>query len=648
MRTTSVVVVSVWGLLAATALSPAEATSVGDGATGETGSPARVTVIQRAEDEATRPPGPNPYLALLPDATTADYAAWAAFMDSQSTARAALRESTVTTPEEGRRHPHEPLVVKEREPDGTRGGNDTIGTAEPVRTFGTGRHEHSAAQVLGSLTSPGGEEAVLPPSTEDDGSIPLARDTGVGDTAVRIMTSGTIGDGPHGTAGTGTGDFDVYGLSGLAGHQLTVDVDTPAGELNPVVLLFTSSGELVGYNDDAEDGLDSLLSYTVPADGRYYAFVTGSPTYPMDPFDSGSGDGAASEGAYDVAIWQVELDTDVFAVDLEEGDVLGLSASGSAAALDVLEPDGTLVHGSSQDFSFIYPVESPLPGGGNAVNDHVADVEGWHFIAVRGTDGAYEVTTEVYRPGLEGQRREQTLFLDFDGARVNTASWGGPGVRQLSGLRSFLGSWGLTEADYEPLVREIVAGVRESVQRDLRRSGLNDDFEIRIRNSLEHRDPFGQDNVSRVVIGGTIAESGVETIGIARSIDPGNFDQEETALVLLDVLSSDPEAFGDASLNHYLRPQSDRVAFIGQAVANVASHEAGHLFGNWHVEQFNDVLNLMDQGGNWPLLYGAGPDGVGGTADDWDVDFGEDVFVPNEGFTGIEDTRSRVAMVVTD
>ena len=36
----------------------------------------------------------------------------------------------------------------------------------------------------------------------------------------------------------------------------------------------------------------------------------------------------------------------------------------------------------------------------------------------------------------------------------------------------------------------------------------------------------------------------------------------------------------------------------------------------------------MDQGGNFPLLFGVGPDGVGGTADDADVDFGEDVFNP--------------------
>jgi hypothetical protein len=64
---------------------------------------------------------------------------------------------------------------------------------------------------------------------------------------------------------------------------------------------------------------------------------------------------------------------------------------------------------------------------------------------------------------------------------------------------------------------------------------------------------------------------------------------------------------------------------------------------NWHVDQYNDVLNLMDQGGNPALLFGVGPDGIGGTADDWDVDFGQDTLNPNEGFTGLENTAARTA-----
>ena len=164
-----------------------------------------------------------------------------------------------------------------------------------------------------------------------------------------------------------------------------------------------------------------------------------------------------------------------------------------------------------------------------------------------------------------------------------------------------------------------------------------------ILNSADHPDPFGTDNVSRLIVGGTIAESGIPTIGIAQSIDPGNFGHEESALILLDILSAPAGEFGDPSANTYITAQSDVVAFVGQVLGNIVAHEAGHYLGSWHVDQFNDAANLMDQGGNFPVLYAVGPDGVGGTADDTDVDYGEDTLNPNEGFVGTEDTLTRTA-----
>jgi hypothetical protein len=90
------------------------------------------------------------------------------------------------------------------------------------------------------------------------------------------------------------------------------------------------------------------------------------------------------------------------------------------------------------------------------------------------------------------------------------------------------------------------------------------------------------------------------------------------------------------------------VRFVGTAVGNVTSHEIGHLIGSFHVDQFNPVLNLMDQGGNFPLLYGVGRDRVGGTADDPDVDFGVDTYNPSEGFAGLEDTLNVSAWGLSD
>ena len=120
--------------------------------------------------------------------------------------------------------------------------------------------------------------------------------------------------------------------------------------------------------------------------------------------------------------------------------------TGAAARLAIHDPSAPMCTGRPRT-----PAPStrraPLPGGGNAVTEHVADQTGWHYVAVATGDGDYDVTVEVYRPRLETDRPVQTIFLDFDGPRLNTTIFGGPGVRTLSPLRAFLGRWGLTNAN---------------------------------------------------------------------------------------------------------------------------------------------------------------------------------------------------------
>jgi hypothetical protein len=301
--------------------------------------------------------------------------------------------------------------------------------------------------------------------------------------------------------------------------------------------------------------------------------------------------------------------------------------------------------GSQQDATFIYPGNSPLPGGGRATLDHVARANGRYALMVTGAgSGAYDVTVEALRPEEHQEKNAvQTLFVDFDGGFVNTGPLGGFGVVNMSPLASFLPRWGLTPADEDALIDVILATVQENLNSDLAQQGGNPRFAVRVRNSRDNADTFGQTNVSRLVVGGTIAETGIDTIGISQSIDPGNFGHEETALILLDILGDPAGPPGDPSLNTYITPASDRIAFIGHAIGNIVSHEAGHFLGSFHVDQFDAQANLMDQGGNFPLLYGVGPDGVGGTADDPDVDYGDDAFNPGEGFTGTEETLIRTA-----
>jgi hypothetical protein len=579
--------------------------------------------------------GANPCLSTVVDPTTVDWAYWRAVVEAAGQERARQRVAAAA-----------PLVYQEQEPDTVQGENDTQATAEYVAGFGTSRRSSPAAQLLGTLAA-----STLTPtpvaSTEDDGSIPLANPTGLGPGPEITTTSAQIGDGPHGRAGTGSGDFDFFELTGIsAGQTLVATTTTPGSSLDTIVVLWDASGELIAARDDIDFPLntDSRLAFRFPAAGDYFLMVTGYFSLPDDPFDSASGSGAASEGTYGLDIGLDTLDTDVYSFDLRAGDVLGTTVTGAATSLEALEPDGQHAMGSTQDASGIYPVQSPLPGGGNATLDHVAPADGRYALVVSGGVGDYQVTLEAYRPEDRQERNEvQTLYVDFDGARINTAIFGGPGVADLSPLAAFLGRWGLTAADEEALVDAVLASVEENVRDDLRAAGVNDRFKVRIRNSRDHVPEFGQPNVSQLIVGRTIAESGISTIGIAQSIDPGNFGHEESALILLDVLSNPAGMFGNPSLNTYITPASDRIAFIGRAIGNVVAHEAGHYLRNFHVDQYDGAPNIMDQGGNFPVMYAVGPDGIGGTAGDIDVDFGENAFNPFEGFTGIEDTLVRTA-----
>src|SRR5262245_17288677 len=199
------------------------------------------------------------------------------------------------------------VPVTEAEPPGTLGLNNTLATAEFLPGFGTGAGEYSGADISGFTTSPTRTVA----SAEDDGSIPLANPTG-------LVTSGTdavvvtahIGDGPHGSVGTGAGDYDHYRFAARADQLLTADTVAAliGSSLDTVIGLYDSSGTLLASNDDAFDNAsghttDSLLFFLIPADDNYslVVFDKGS-GFQADPFDPASGGGAASEGDYQLTI----------------------------------------------------------------------------------------------------------------------------------------------------------------------------------------------------------------------------------------------------------------------------------------------------------------------------------------------------------
>lgn len=370
----------------------------------------------------------------------------------------------------------------------------------------------------------------------------------------------------------------------------------------------------------------------------------------------GLGFDPGEDSEYDVSGSLTAGDLDFFSFDLLPGDVLGANRVGTGGSLlQLLDPAGVLLIGSAVDNTFIYPVASPLPGGGGRALAWVVDAPGTYAFRVSGTAAAYTVQLRLFRPGLQDEvlGTHQTLFVDFDGALINAQAIFGTGNpnANLSPLSAFLAGWGLTAADEDAVIDAILAVVAENIDDDVAALGANGDFEatgihgqfdVEILNSRDHPDPFGQPNVSRLIVGGTIAQLGISTIGIAESIDPGNYEAGETAVILLDLLSA--PAPNPNSLNTIPRaPGVPILDLIGVGVGNITAHEAGHYIGNWHTNRLNAFPCIMDSGGSMANITGLGPDGIFGTADDIDVDFINDQFATNEGFTGTEHTLQVVS-----
>ena len=598
-----------------------------------------------ARRSADPTPVPDPAVATLPSLLRADYSGWGARDHARAQAR--MTSPTRAQVRAGRTGRASGAVLDhaETEPASAPGANDTRATAEGVGRFGTGKGDRAVVAITGAIAGSEVPTKPLPAVQEDNGQLSLATPTGIRGTG-RVRGTGVLGDGPHGTepGADGNNDYDFYVLAVGAGERITIS--TAGSEVDTVVALYDPYGNVLAVNDEAVAGTtDSLLTYAVTRPGTYFAMVGGFATsggLPADPADSGSGFGDAATGAYALDISAVRVDTDYYRLDLAAGDVIGATATSGATALRVVRPDGTAMVGASgSDLSGLYPAESPLPSGGNVSIAYVAERAGAYALQVDGPPGAYAVRVEAYRPGTEGRgaTRTQTILLDLDGGVVDTTELGGPGERTLSPLRDFLPAWGLTASQEKALRDRIVAAVKVNLRRDLAARGLNERLALDVTTKATGATAWGRKDVSRVVIGGTTLEAGLETIGISSTIDPGNYSHTDTALVLLDTLAS-PDTDNEASLNHYLRPGSDRLDFVARAVANVASHEVGHYVGNFHTDGQDGTHTLMDEGGSnfGANLYGVGRDGVGGTRDDEDVRFRTDAYSRLETYSGQENT----------
>jgi len=151
--------------------------------------------------------------------------------------------------------------------------------------------------------------------------------------------------------------------------------------------------------------------------------------------------------------------------------------------------------------------------------------------------------------------------------------------------------------------------------------------------------------VCRLVVGGTTSEFGYSQpqqapIAVALGVDPGNFKTDDEAFVFLDALSA-PAGSNWASLNQYeIAAPHSKTELIGRFLGDIASHELGHLFGNFHTYS-PERTDIMDVAGS--VVNAAGPDKVFGTDDDVDEHFGVADYFFFSGFSGTQDSLNVIS-----
>ena len=532
----------------------------------------------------------------------------------------------------------------------------------------TGPYELTLAKVAPGSAWPSPVPPAPPTcvSVEDDGSIPLATRVAMnGATAENCV--GEIGDGPHGRT---TGDVDMFFVPELRSRQqVRLAVRDNADPFVAVDIVVYDVGGAVVQSAEGVGAREPVTFSTLTA-GDHWIALSAAGGGLTDPFVSDSGRGVGWTGAYSLSI-DIEpddgaptpnVDLDVYLVNLEVGDAMSVAVVGNGVQqggfLEVVDPAQVGRMGASYSQATLYPTESPLAQFGTLSVDHVAARSGLHGIIIGGPQGDYEARLRISQAGIGtfGEKiklGEQIIFVDFDGASTEPqrlSPFGPQGEVELSPLSASLNRFGLAAADESDVIDEVLATITRTLETELRggpngdrdQSGVDGDFDITILNSRDHASPWGDRNVSRVIIGGTQAELGIPTVGISESIDPGNFAREETAVVLLDLLSSQDSPA--TSINRLALDASlPKSQLVGSTIGLIAAHEIGHFLGNWHTDGANATASVMDSGGDLRNTVGAGADMVVGTGDDQRVSFVEDAFSRAEDFTGRQDTRARTA-----
>ncbi|WP_188111983.1 T9SS type A sorting domain-containing protein [Aquimarina sp. RZ0] len=544
-----------------------------------------------------------------------------------------------------------PVLIEEIE-NGEQSINNTISTAQKIPNFGNGENQISEVSIKGSIGVDLMYEfipKVVQEDPEDNGSIPLAQnlpfDTDLPEDQIQFITvSGVIGDGPHSASGTGTGDFDMFSVKLEKEQLIRMTVAAPQSDttnLNPVIAIRNESGEQLDIEGnvrrrtpDADGNFVTEIIFKSPENGTYFLEIAPAKYRLTDPFDPASGvirfqSLPVDEGSYTANITNFGVlgDTDHYAIELKKGDVLGIASKDfqdTHSRINLFLPDGTLGIGTNSSTNDSNAPESPVPTNGESSFTYIAPQTGTYTLKFEESLGAYEAEIIAARPGFETNNKglRQFIYLDFTGVDdftyrefFNVSESDAPlnhpfydTVRTFSPFRDFLENWSIenTRSNLLKMAFKITEVVKENTVNEVRLSEINPDYSLSILSDygsetlgkkipeiLEKLDiPY-----SRVIIGGTREESGIRTVGLANDIDPGNYNLENDAFVLLSELSSTDER-NRTSINFIPLADGFTIEDVMPVVlGNLVCHEFGHYLGNFHCNTFNDHITLMDEGG---------------------------------------------------
>ena len=344
------------------------------------------------------------------------------------------------------------------------------------------------------------------------------------------------------------------------------------------------------------------------------------------------------------------FDEDYYAFDLRKGDLLdarlvvptaGVAPGAilfNSAGKELIYTNGLMLPGASG----VASTKSPRFTDGATTLTYTIDTDGRYYFRVGDATLAYSLNLRVYRSTFEQEPigTNQIMFLDFDGAflrndLINLVPSTAGQTFRVPAFSTYATQLGITQDQVPGVIDTITAKVESKLKTMLAKdtnngfypqSSIPGEFNITVVNS-NSGDYWGQPNVSRVVIGGdgaTVPGAGGGLLGIAQRVDIGNFDREDTALVMLDILISTAGLVPLAGKSSY-------IDMFTELASMVIAHEAGHNLGGIHQDPNNNVFGIMDQFYDPFISSGSGRDGIFGTPDDAPLRFVDDEYSPTQG-----------------